>query len=361
MGALLMCKRQPQNNNIVYLFNSAYRGTYAFNLFKIMASQGGLYATLRYSLGKNVPEELGNPVNFKKFKNCRCFIIFINRYNDKKYEFLPIRKGTIHKIHADSGYLFVNVKLDEYISFESGASEFTNLLTEKLKGKNIPELKDNNPEITTDGNYIVESDQSIDKDVVSNHESWLKTVEYIGKTKAFDEKFTFIKVNFCRTKKDNSYVLVSPDVNGVISISPRNSYVIDITYFDPTLGKGSFSFNFNYQNPLVGMQQKIYCASKIDNVSILISSGKNISLSDKPCSIEVAQVENSIERCVLTIPCKVEPIWKNSIVILLVTMVFILAFGSELEQSSNFWLSLWIALKWLISLILIGYVGVRIF
>jgi len=354
------CKDQP-NDNFVYLFNSAYRGTYAFNLFKIMASQKGLHVKMRYNIQKNVPQELRNRANYLKLVGHSCFIIFINRYHGKNYEFLPIRKGKIIKAYEDSGYLFTEVKLGDFITMNNEASEFTGLLLSKLKDKNIPQLKDNNPEITMDGNYIIESKETLEENIKSTSDAWLTSIEYISKTKAFDEKFTFIKLRICKVEKNNTYTQLIPNEHGVISISPRCNYVIDSTYFDPTLGRGKYSFAFNFQHPLIGMQQRIFCTSKIDNINVQVASGKNVSLSDKPCVIEVSQIEENIEHHILTVPCNIQPIFKNSIVILLVIMVLILAFGAELEQSQNICLSVWVASKWLISLILIVYAGVKVF
>lgn len=353
-----MCKwKRDTNISTVYLFNSAFRGTYAFNLFKIMASQKGLYAKIRYAIKKNVPPELREQINYRKLENHPCFIIFINRYSDKNYEFLPIRKGEITRTYTESEYLFIDVKLDDYITANAGVSEFTRLLYDKLKGKNIPELKDNNPEITADGNYIIESNENIEKNIISNSDSWLASVEYLSKTKAFGEMFGFIKLRLCKIEKGNRHTVMVPDGNGIISISPHCNCVVEATYFDPTLGKGNFLFNVNFQNPLLGMQRKIYCTSKIDNISVSVSCGNNISWGDKPCLIELFQAENNVDHCILAIPCKINPIWKDNIIILLVCMVLVLAFGSELEQSKN----LWMALKWLISLILIVYTGVKVF
>lgn len=356
-----MCRHQSSNEKVVYLFNSAYRGTYAHNLFKIMASQNGLHATLRYDIQKNVPHELRNPLNFKMLEDCPCFIVFINRYYDKNYQFLPIRQATIHKIYTDSGYLFVNVRLNDYVSLRGDVEAFTTLLSDRLESDNIPSLKDSNPEITTDGNYIVHSDKSINDVLILNNESWIKSVSYISKTKAFNEKTTFIKINFCELSKDNELTPMRPDKKGMISVSPHTNYIIDATYFDSTLGKGKFSFNLDFQNPLGGMQRKIYCTSKVDNFSIPVSSGKYVSISETPCSINISQVENDIEHCFLTIPCKITPIWKDWVVVILLIITLLSAASAELLHSHDFWQVLSLTVKWLASLILIVYAGMKVF
>jgi hypothetical protein len=356
-----MCRgwKKSDIKNSVFLFNSAFRGTYSDSLFKIMSSQGGLHVVMRYALARNVPQELRDEKGFDRLLNQPCIIVFVNRYNKKAYEFVPLRKGTINKITRESGYLFIVVKLNDFIWIKDNDIDvFTSQLLEKLKEKNIPQLQDSDPKNPNDGNYIVESDAIIENSIVSNSDSWVLAAEYLCKTKALDEKFTFIKIEICKSNKKNSYLI--PDIDGFIIIAPNCKYILNATYFDPTLGEGKFYFTLGFQSPLSGMQNKINCTSRLNNVQIPISSGKNVSLGYKSSSIGISQVENDIERSVLTIPCKVEPISKDVYAIILVIIIFTLAVLTEWEHST-IWFSIFGALKWLFSLIFIAYAGMRIF
>lgn len=359
-----MCKcwSEANVNTTVYLFNSAFRETYSHNLFKIMALQNGQHARMRFAVNKNVPAELRNEEKFCHLIGKLCIIIFVDRYNHKNYEYIPIRKGTIIRINEESGYLFVDIKLDDFISIDSDVASFTGKLLSKLANKNIPQLKENDPKNSNDGNYIVESTESIMEDVVLNNDSWLSTVKYMNQTKALDEKFTFIKVKLNKANTALNNGLIIPDTDGILSISPNCKYALEITYFDPTLGNGNFSFNLGFQMPLVGMQSKIYCTSGVDNVWIPISSSKIISLGYKLSSLQISQVNNNIERSVLTIPIKIKPISRDVKAIGLIIIISALTFFTEwYRDTPGILLSLVLTIKWLMSLGFIVYAGMRIF
>jgi len=322
-----------------------------------MASQNGLRTVMRYALDKNVPKELQDQITYRKLINLPCMILFINRYNTRSYEFIPLRKGIIRWINRESGYLFVTVELMDFVSIKNvDVNGFTNQFIEKLNGKNIPQLQDNDPKNTNDGYYVVESDVNIEENIISDSDSWVKAAEYMSKTKALDEKFAFVKIGILKANENR---ILMPDKDGAISISPNCKYILEATYYDPTLGEGKFSFNLGFQSPLDGMQTKIYCTSKVNNVRIPISSGKNISLSHKSSSIEISQVENNVGRNVLIIPCKIEPISKDLYAIAIIMIIFSLSIATEYEYS-NILFSIMLALKWLVSLIFIAYAGMKL-
>lgn len=240
---------------MVYLFNSAYRGTYRKNVLNTLYLPNGLTNKYRYKIGQSVESDFDQKIS----NNERVIIIFIDRFHESGYYYYPLRLGKLQSIEKDGDYYFIYIIMDD-LFHPKDISNFQEILKTSLS-QEYPKADMNDRKNPHDGLYaFIDKDLKIDNDnYLYGSEAWTKAVDNISETDAFtnseNENILFLKANIDNTSISSNGIELTENVKYKLAITSR------------------FPQNKNGKSP--------YSSLLIDepNKLLSISSGKNMIIN----------------------------------------------------------------------------------
>jgi hypothetical protein len=288
LGIRLMVQR------ILYLFNSASRAAYKDNLYRILALPVGAKVQFRYSLSYSVPPDFR-----ERLQGHESLIVFVDRFSERAYTYYPIRKGKVLDGYRMQNRLIIECRLSEYCSVDS-PEEFTNNLKESVEG--VPELRDGDPNTTSDG-YYVQLGNEFKDGLITNDEIWSSIVENIYQTDAFREDPTaFLKLSVKRETGTKDVTLRGRD--GAALLKSENTYTLKVFYYDPDEGNIEKYIAFSFKDPLEKYGPDRYRLGAIsDLLDIQFKASK--ALGALRTSVDIVVESQNTEKYRLTLPIRI--------------------------------------------------------
>lgn len=176
MTANLISNAASVGSKMIYLFNSAYKPTYAESLYRLAGLPRATRVDMRYTQDVNAPG-IKTDANFK---NSECVICYVDRFVNE-YVYYPFRKGIIRSIKREQGRVFYSIELVEHCHSYS-PTEFTKFLQTEIT--NCPRLTNADPTCGEDGLYCVAGPDPEDL-VVVYEDSWSEAVDQLYGTTSF--------------------------------------------------------------------------------------------------------------------------------------------------------------------------------
>jgi len=169
---------------MIYLFNSGFYPLHRVNLLNTLFLPAGTCNNYRYGKDNLDPLLFANPSIVKKRDD--CIVVFIDRYREQGYEFVPIRKGVLRKVDKDADHLYFTVILSDYV-FAVDLPAFNNDISKSLQTHGLPRLTPGKPMETKDGWYaIVTNGFCAESDAFHTGDTaWAKAVDDLAGRQAF--------------------------------------------------------------------------------------------------------------------------------------------------------------------------------
>ncbi len=173
---------------MLYIFNSAFRRLYTTNTLNTIYLPNGYNNEYRYrSSGEplHVPADTRKKV-LKLRKGTEAIICFIDRFAAGGYVYHPIRRGTYLTSRENDEYLYLDLKLGEFL-YPQDSLAFSAELFRALTVKNIPRLTGGDPENRNDGSYVILTDSEVKPDggYKNGEQAWTALVERLSDVRAF--------------------------------------------------------------------------------------------------------------------------------------------------------------------------------
>ncbi len=177
-----------EKDAVLYLFNSGYRAGYIENVVRTMFLPDGCSNEYRYTTQRNIGNDLLGVLP-RLNKNTRVLMVFIDRFAEGGYRFVPLRLARFLATKPEGDQMFFSVQLGDWISPRDLVT-FNDELRAKLQAKGLPQLTANDPKNENDGNYAI-----LAPDVLGNslrwdagNSAWSTTVDSLYGTRAFPLK-----------------------------------------------------------------------------------------------------------------------------------------------------------------------------
>lgn len=224
----------------LFLFNSGFAPLYFRNVLNTLAFPAGTLNEYRYDkIRVHDTAEQG-----KVPPGTACTIVYVDRWANGAYEFVPLRHGILRNSFADGNRRHFQVELDDYPSVASTQDEFRLLqdeLREAWKTVNPPHLTNDKPEETNDGNYAFVSTcplHLLEAGSSSDDQLWENVVGRVAQTKAYLQHMQGHPV-FTRqtvTKEDGRAIATKSrgkTVGAAAKILRNRRYSLEVTYRFP--------------------------------------------------------------------------------------------------------------------------------
>jgi len=206
---------------MITIFSSGFTQKYRVNVLNTICLPENAINEYRYNYeGENINIDPSLASGKAIKKGAEVLIVIVDRHSEGSYKYIPLRKGSVIKFSKDAGFIFLKVKLLQFVK-ANDLSGFNKIIFEALKNKNIPQLQDSIND-KNDGYYIIESESYLSSSMfASGSNVWHKIVETISELKIFmreDEIPIFTKFNLKLSK------------NGVLNLTKDKICDFVITY-----------------------------------------------------------------------------------------------------------------------------------
>ncbi len=332
-----------ESENILYLFNSGSRDGYSENVFRTMFFPGGCCNEYRYRTPRNLSE--GCLKQLSKLKEgASVVIIFIDRYADGGYRFIPLRQAKYCSRRREGDQVFFAVELGGWLS-PMDLCGFNEKIRSTLGPKNLPRLTNGAPENKDDGYYAIIGPYVFDK-TVAEDAAWTKTVDALFKTTCFRKEKNPLFLR-CQMKDRKGGLLKCGPEKG-FKLFEDKEYVVNL-YYKVQKGTGDMSVEVSVDDTarLIGEGAfPINMASNSKAAKIRIKKHPDVSAG----AITIDE-NNSQQRWQFTMTYYLGWQWWKYLTLLLLVLLFGLFsaisldltkfFSSAASQPAEWWNIMW--------------------
>lgn len=223
---------------MLYLFNSAYRNTYATNVLNTLSLPEGAINEYQYSKTRghyNYIDESAFPKECSP--NDDVIILFIDRASPNNFEFYPLRRGKFVCCEERDGRVYYYVKLGDFYSCLD-IIQYNYDLKKALNGL-LFNCDSDNDDGNKIGYFAFKSDHDALLGLKADDLSWSKVVESIANCKYIDEKYLCIFTRFHLYIGDGKTPL-KVKTNGkdwYYNLKFKHKYIIKVEYCIPAMDR----------------------------------------------------------------------------------------------------------------------------
>lgn len=208
-------------SRVLYVFNSGVRNRYRENLLVALAAPPRATYKVSYNKERNVSDRALDRLGQMKLGD-PMMLVFIDRYTDGAYQFVPVRRATYLRHQIDSGRVDIEMLLADWPEV-SGEQDFSSWASSSLVPLGAPQkVTDGRPQ-DQDGDYAVVGPET-PSDMFTGEDGWLTTARRLSQCAAFkdtaDERVVFARLD----------IQDATNVGKIIGLSQRLTSKIEACY-----------------------------------------------------------------------------------------------------------------------------------
>lgn len=267
---------------MLFLFLTGRRLAYANDILSILYLPKGVIKTLKYKDTKS----LSIVDKSAKYDKCRpgddVLILYYNKDNKKREEFIPLRYGRLSECISEDEQLYYKVELKEFVNVVDGenrVSEFNwkiySMLYPNVEEREKAKRKGEHVKWIYAFRKLSAMNQY--KDCLnSDQDSWIRTVQQVSKTTRFKKYYSiFAKINVLNSKNKEE----SCKADGYRFRAGR-TYKLILSYFVPEFNEHPFEQIHIEFSDAIGV-------CRIPNSNYMIESEQNrIEILFRPMKVD---------------------------------------------------------------------------